>query len=393
MRTCLTSLAARSLALAAAALPLTGGAALAENLYVQMEGAGRFEYDSNPLLLPSGEQSSLAMIASPGLNLKNVSANSTVELDTRFDFSKYDLHNLSSNDNFTRLRAETKGETWLASVTGGFDYDTTRTSELTTSGTNLAGVRHTGYSLAPHFEKNLSQVDALTLDGGFSASNYDDKSLYNDFMMYSVAPGYKRAFDPRNTGVVSVEASHFTTTTGSDVDIDNIIPAVGWEYMITPQLQAKAKVGVQYTEWNYGAGISAPDKDGWDYYYSAALTYKGIQDVLSFKADRRPVPLSNGAQAQASTFNLSETHTVNPTLDLKLDLFYQISKESSYPTGDKVNYFSAMPQAVYHATENVDLNLAYRYREQENKIGSTDASSNAILLYIVYKPDVRQFIW
>jgi len=371
----------------AAALVAASGVAQAENWKIETSGSGKLEIDDNPLLSTENAESVTGVILTPTLRAKHDTGAALVEFGGQLEANQYDDSSFNSNDVYIDALGRQKFSTGMMELRGSYNYDTTRTSEVSESGLSIAGVRHTTFSLRPHIETALTQTEQLNLDGSFTNSKYDS-SEYTDYRNYSIKPSLRHAFNEIHSGILAVEGSRYESTSGTGVTADNLIPSVGWDAQLSPRWRTNVAVGVQYTQTDYEiTGPNDPSGSEWDYYYSGGITFTGLNDKIGFDFSRRPSSLSSGSQSQATSFRLNGTHTVNPKLDLKLGLIYQNSQRSgSNPGGNNdISFIEAAPQLVYRLTEKVNLNLMYRHRERE--IGDSDATSDAVMMTLTFRPD------
>lgn len=373
--------------MSAAALVAAGGVAHAENWKIESSGSGKLEIDDNPLLSVNDAESTTGIILTPALRAKHDTGASQVELGSQLEINQYDDSSFNSNDVYLDALGRQKFSTGMMELRGSFNYDTTRTSEVTESGVSIAGVRHTTFQVRPHIETSLTPTEQLLLDGSFTNSKYDSEE-YTDYRNTSIKPSIKHAFNEVHSGVFAVEGSRYESTSGAEVTADNLIPSIGWVAQLSPRWQTNVAVGVQYTTTDYTTtNPNVRDTSEWDYYYSGGITFTDLNERIAFDFSRRPSSLSSGAQSQATVFRLNGTHTVSPKLDLKLGLIYQNSQKSGSNPGsnDDISFIEAAPQLVYRLTEKLNLNLMYRHRERE--IGSSEATSDAVMMTLTFKPE------
>lgn len=384
----MSSVAVKRIVLAGAVALLGAGSAHAENLKLRAEGSGRFEYDDNALLSATDEKSIFGFVATPRLTLVEETDVSKLELGGQVEVNRYDDSAFNSNDVYVNFLGRRQFRTGLAWIKGDFSYDTTRTSEVADSGLSIAGVRNTRFTLAPHYQADLTQRDQLLLDGSMVISRYDDLDNYTNYRTFTFKPTWQRAVTETDAALFAVEGVHYETTSGSGVTNDTLIPQIGWTTQLSPRWKVSGSVGMQYTMTDYERELPGrEDGSEWTYYYDAAINYDDLNDHIVFQTSRRPSSLSSGNQAQTNQFKLTGTHNLNQRLDLKLGLTYQISDRSgSNSSGNNdITFIEAAPQLVYRLTEKLNLNLMYRHRERE--IGSTDASSDAVMVTLTFRPD------
>lgn len=354
---------------------------------LRVQGSGRFEFDDNPLLRTDNQDSIYGFIATPRVTLVDVTDVSRLELGGQVEANRYDDAQFNSNDLYFNFLGSRRFRTGMASLKADFSYDTTRTSEVAESGLSIAGVRNTRFSVAPHMQTDISELDQFILDGSATVSRYDDLVNYTNYRNYTLKPTLQHSFTQTQAGFFALEGVHYETTSGSDVTTNTLIPQVGWVSQLSQRWKLTGSVGAQYSVTDYALEFPGrEDGSEWTYYYDATVNYDDLNDHISFQTSRRPQSLSSGNQAQTTRFKLAGTHTINPRLDLKLDLTYQISDRGSNSSGSSdISFIEAAPQLVYRLTEKLNLNLMYRHRERE--IGDAEAKSDAVMVTLTFSPD------
>jgi len=362
------------------------------------------QYESNPLLQREGAVGVMGAITTPNLKINSDTDASHLDLESYINNNEYDREHFSSTDLHSRLHANSRGATWQFSLTGGVDYDTTLTSEQLTTGLNIAGIRHTGLSLSPTLGYAVSPVDVVAITPSYMSSFYEDKTVFTNIQVLGITPSWSHAFDAANTGTVTVQESQFKTLSGAATSIDTQSLMVGWNHQFTPAIAGTSSVGVQRSTWEFAPSSGQTNTSSTDYAFAFGLTYTGEQDTLSFNATRTPNPLGSGLQAQTTAFTLSERHQVTPRLELDFTGSYQMSDyPDSVTSGSQSvqkSHATVSPSIIYHATDEVDLSLAYRYRQQQseklsgNGQGATtqpEVSTQSIIFSFTYLPKALAF--
>lgn len=384
----MSAVAVKRIVLAGAVALLGAASAQAENLTVRTEGSGRFEYDDNPLLRADDASAITGFIATPRLTLLEETDVSRIELGGQVEVNRYDDTDFNSEDYYVNFLARRQFRTGLAWVKADMSYDTTRTSEVAESGLSIAGVRNTRFTVAPHYQADITQLDQLIFDASMVVSRYDDLDNYTNYRTFTFKPTWQRSVTETQAALFAVEGVHYETTSGSGVTTDTLIPQVGWTAQLSPRWKVNGSVGLQYSTTEYDQQFPGRE-DGSEttYYFDAAINYDDLNDHVVFQTSRRPSSLASGNQAQTTQFKLSGTHNVSQRLDLKLGLTYQFSDRSgSNSSGNNdITFIEAAPQLVYRLTEKLNLNLMYRHRERE--IGSADATSDAVMVTLTFRPD------
>jgi hypothetical protein len=330
-------------------------------LYVQAIGKQTGSWQSNPLLLLNGAQELYGSITSPELIVTSGTPTTKLSADTIVNVNRFNISGFDSEDVHSTINLKRQMLAWGGGVDVRTDYDTTRTSELSTFGLNLMGIRHTGFQIAPQISYAVTAVDTLSLAASGQISRYDSTS-FNDYNIYTVTPSYSHSFDPRNAATFSVQLQRYKTVTGTSTAYDTIAPSVGWDATLTPRLTIRAAGGFQ-TVKQYRGGAAVSD---WtvEYTYSGDLVYKGVQDALDLSFTRAQYPFANSTQSLLTSFGLRESHNINERFTASVGGNYQYGTYPTTATGSLDTIISANAALTYHATTHLDITAGYGYRHQ-----------------------------
>jgi len=341
-------------------------------------------YDSNPLLLTTGERSLWGSITSPEFIIGDKTPETTVASDTIFTRNTFNQTNFDSNDVHSKLNLAQQNDKWATSFLGNVDYDTTRTSELSVyNNLHTTPVRHLGESLNPQIAYSFLPTDKLSLLGNYSEAQYGN-TVFTDYHSYSISPTYSHSFDERNLGFISLEAQRYQALDNGENINDTVGPSIGWQKTFTEQLSGKASVGFQETRQKT---VTTPNP-AWtaQYNYAGSLNFRGDQDLISANASRSEYPFGNGTEALLTQLTLSETHALNPLFSLGAQGSYEFASYQASSAGSLQSLASGTGNVTYHMTDQVDLTATYEY-EYETLIGnSNSAQKNIGLLSISYHP-------
>ena len=356
------------------------------------------EYDTNPLMQPTGAKALYGSITSPQVIVTSDTPTEHVDLTVLMNANQFNLAHYGSEDGHATLNASDKSAHWTGTLGATFDYDTTRTSEATTSGVEIAGVRHAAGNVSPSLTYNASQVDLLTLAGSYGETRYANTQVYTNFMQGTLTPSYTRVLDQSNLVLVTAVARHFETRTGQGVQFNDFGGNVGWKSVLSQILSLTGDVGAIRRISSYDAVPPLLPETGasvWELTFDAGLTYQGLLDTLTLSASRAPTPLSVRSEADVTRLSLSEAHFATERLELDLSGTYQFSNYSGNQQGSayiQKNYVTVNPQVQYHITDTVSFSLSYNYRRQQSEsLGSSTlvydpASSNAVMFVISFAP-------
>lgn len=360
--------------------------AVADDLMVQAKGTETVEHDDNPLVISRGVKSVTGSITAPEAIVNDDTPTTHVDLDTLLDFNEYDLADFSSTDVHSNFHSSYKGEVDSLGLNGGFDYDTTRTSELTSTGVNIAGIRHTGFNLSPQAGFGISPSDRIFLNASYLHSSYGSTTLYTDYAFYSLSPSLQHEFSQQDTGFVSLEANRFETASGPQAGVDSIGPMVGWVRTLSERFTLSGSMGFQRSINQVPTSSVGNSSGTWSFIYDFDLAYRDQQDVLHLTSSRNSSPESNGAEALVTSFGVTEVHSVTTRFAAELSLQYQFESYTTRVTGVASDYMNVSPSLRYDLTDDLAVVPSYRYRRQDTLGVAGAQTSNTVMVNLVYTP-------
>ena len=339
------------------------------------------QHASNPLLSSTAPQSTNGVVLAPeldfGVNLPTFAA----LLSTREDLNGYSTAGYSSADNHSRARAQWSGQRWRAGLTGRFDYDTTRTSELGASGLNTVGVRHRGIALTPQITDIVSERDELTAQASYLSGHYARNTIYNDYRNVGVTTTWLHLLDPADSVLASLQLSRFTTLTGAPDKVDNLVPMLGFKRQVNANLSFALSAGAQRSRSRY-LGVDSTTST---YTYAAQLNDKTAQDDFSLSATRSATPQGTGGQSLATALDVSDSHKLSELLSVQIAASYVRNSFSVYTPYGARSYYRIEPSLVYHPYRDVALSIGVQ-RSHEGYVVGDQASSTAVELSITITP-------
>lgn len=353
-------------------------------LTAQAIGSETGSVESNPLMLIQKSKSLIGSTTSPELILNDSTPLTQFSADTLINENLFNETNFNSTDVHSNINLATQNQRWTTAIQAKTDYDTTRTSELSTYGNiSTTPVRHTGFSLTPQASFSPTEIDKFSLLTNLLVTQYGS-SIYSNYEQASVTPTYSHNFDPRNAGTFGLQAQEYKTTNGTANKVDSLGPSVGWVATLTPRLTAKATVGAQESR-QYQEGV--PSK-GWslDYIYSVDIGFKGEQDTTDLIANRSEYPFGNGTESLLTSFSLTEIHLLNPRLSINFGAGYQSGTYQVDTSGSLQSYWNGSGGLTYHVTQHLDATTAYQYRYETLTNTSGNAQDHIFTLGIVYHP-------
>ena len=358
-------------------------AALAADVDITPKYSQSFEVDSNPLLAPSGGKTLYGSVFMPEVTFSRSTGDSNISMDNRLDLSRYNLDQFSSADAHSTIAGKKSWQTSYFSMSGTVDYDTTRTSEFNNSGINVAGIRHTGYSIAPEYGISLDPRDQFVLDANASYAHYDSASYYQDYVSYGLSPTLERAFDAKDTGELILQTSHYNTASGPRNTANTIGPAIGWKRQLTPALSINVSGGYQMVKINI-SGLESSTQ--YDYFYNVDVAYKAQRDSFDFTSSRGFQPQSSGRVTTATSFGFSGTHGFTRRTADTLLVNYEMKDYTTPFFGNESSFLEVSDKVSYQLAERWAIQPTLRYRREGRTGNFIPADSEAVLISFAFTP-------
>lgn len=332
---------------------------------IQIKGSENLMWDTNPLMLPRSHKTLFGSITSPELVLSHKTPTDKFSSDTIVNENLFNQAAFNSTDFHEKANLSRQLQQWGAGIQGSVDYDTTRTSEITTYGLDLPYVRHTGLSVTPDLSYNATSVDKIIMAGTATRSTYNN-AAFVDYDLFSLNPSYEHNFDPMNEGVFTLNMQRYQSTEGPTHKVDTVGPTVGWVTLLTPKFSIKVDGGVQKSMQS--STPAAAGSHSWNYIFDADLNYKGQQNTADFIASRSQYPFSNGTDTLLTSFEAKGSHALNKSIEFNGDANYRFAKQpiGAGSTGiislDKE--YGAGGGLTYHMLEHIDMTANYQYKNE-----------------------------
>lgn len=363
-------------------------AAQAAQFDIKPQYGQSFEVDPNPLLAPTGGKTLFGTVFTPEVTISRSTSDSYISMDNRLELSRYNLDQFSSSDVHSTIAGKKSWRVSYFNMSGKLDYDTTRSSEFTNSGVNVAGIRHTGFSLAPEYGISLDSRNTFVVDGSASTAIYGDPRIYQNYVTYGLSPNLQHAFDFKDIGELILQTSHYNTTSGFRNSANTIGPALGWKRQMTPSLSFNVSGGYQMVKIDV-AGIGTSTQ--YQSFYSVDLTYKHPRDSLELSSSRQVQPQSSGRLITATTFGLSASHIFTRGITDTLFVNYQTSDYTTPLPGNELSFLEASNKVSYRLAKRWVLQPMLRYR-REGRVGNfVPAESEALIITLAFTPPEMNF--
>lgn len=372
-------------------------------------------HSDNVRLAVSDETSLQGREFIPGLLLQASELDWRVSLDTDLTFNNYNRGEFDSDDQSVTLDAIKATERQRFSFRANSTRDSTRTSELDTTGIVTDAVRRELYSFAPQWSYQVSDRSEVTVLGSISEVSFKDDE-FTDYSYDVLQVIWNSTINEAVKASVQLTGTQYEpdaqlvfSQLSRESTSDAVQLQVGGDYQITEKLSINALVGSAYTDrqftFNDPEGICNlfPDFCDVEDFSDANLTtnvamqWDGSRNDLSVEYSIQNTPSSQSVEIESERVKLDWTYYVSSKSNLKTEI--------SYSTNESVG-LSRQEQQINNVNRefgNVSLGYSYRvakewrvfargtYRWQDREINPGQAEANEIRLGIDYKP--TKFVW
>ncbi len=362
----------------------------AEKWYFEPTINLRLGYDDNVRFTTQFEESAFSSFLNADTRFGFRTEVSDVKFGVALDARRYEgQSDLNTDDQSISMDAAYRAELNKFQLETDFKRDSTRTSELLTTGFVSETFRRNALSLHPSWQRTLNERTSLQLGYSYSDIDYDDKAIRRGFVDYR--------YDVADLGVVYnlSEKTNFQASLGmAKYEADNIFSEstsywiqLGLIYQFTERLSGTALIGPRHTDFDFqdrfGQKESSSD-DGFIMDLSIAKKYETYTIEGGLSSSQTP----------------SGSGTLLRTYNAKLKLHGALSERLNYSVGANFNrnestsgfrnnqdrdYVVFEPRISWRATRWWKLTGSYRYRWQDRSGSDSEtAVSNAIFINLHY---------
>ncbi|MHC8332714.1 hypothetical protein [Pseudomonas sp. LB3P25] len=329
------------------------------------------EYDSNPLLLTSGEKGVTRTIIAPDYSLVGTSGQDEFQFGLGLNVVRSSDTSIVSDREDPRLKFG-----WQrATETGGFGL----TARYEESSTLSTAVQETGvvstdgtqklYSLGGNWSTALSERSTLVNETDYTHVTYDIDSLIN-YDELATRFSWNYAWSEQVELFTRFGVKRYEPEAGSAVASSNsYTPSVGMNFQLSERLKGTVYAGLNQVS---GTG-SGPKGQG-----GLTLQYAGERIDTSIDAGRSTVASGDGGFVEVDSLRGTWSYAIDETQRTGFDASWQDSKGQ---TPNTLRNFSAWFSQELSPFWIARLSYTYKERQQD---GLPDASANVVGLTVTY---------
>jgi hypothetical protein len=301
-----------------------------------------------------------------------------------------DENNLLGDVSFTFLPTERD----LLSLDLSIDRDTSRSSELTTTGNISGNVPRLALGIGASWQHLLTERSAFGVRYGRSGTSFDNNlsGLVNS-QQDDIETFYSYQLTERLTFQGALNASFYNPT--NDQSYKGYVAGLGMTYEYSETLRGGLGLGWERidrnTDLDTATNGSAASGLVYDFTLSkvferdrSGLTRSGLDLSLS----RGTVPTGSGEPVLQESLNVGYSYWVSPRLRATIPLGVYRNQSISFGDAEEDEerriFFVTEPSLSWRVTENVVLTASYRYQYQRFEEADRTADSNAFFLSLSY---------
>jgi len=344
--------------------------------YYQISGSETGSYESNPLKIAHGATPLWGSTTTPELILQKDDGSAKCNLDTSVAENIYDHSAFDSTDVHSKAIADIQNERWDAGLTARLDYDTTRSSELTTFGLDLPDVRRFAIGATPDVGYHISPLDTVTLAATANRITYDN-AAFIDYDVLSLNPSMSHQISPTDSIILTVNAQRYQTAGGPSNIVDTIGPTLGWKSTPTPRFTSTITAGFEHSAQTNN---TQAESSNLNYVFSAELAYTDETDSGNLTATRSHQPFSNGTETLLNRITANATHGLTPLLALHINADYADAQYNPTANVNLNHEAGSGLELIYHMLDTLDATAGYRYSSQDLSHVSGTIADQSVLV-------------
>jgi hypothetical protein len=360
-----------------------------------------YEFDDNAVLIDSaGTIAEIdGYILEGSATIGYATERTTFDITPRLQSRNYDGEIFDSDDQFLTLDFNHRGIKSNFRIRGNYARESVRTAEREVADVDvddpdeIAGDdtgrvfeigRRDRIWIMPQWSYNFSEKSAFAARLTYTDVDYDDLFFVGAFTPYSDVrfdASLYRGFSARTRGYIRASTRSYEPD-NAGVDVDGVAFNIGFERDLAQTTRLRAEVGVEETE---PAGGESDSNAVWD-----INVVKNVETVTLLAQYRRTMNGSGGGRVTArDSFNLSVRKQFFPErlrggLGIRA---YTTERLSSDPgVIDERDYVQFRAQLTYALNRTFSVQADYRYTYIDRSATAGSDNSNAIILWLIYRP-------
>jgi hypothetical protein len=369
---------------------LSPGQALAENWYFEPSVNLRLGYDDNVRFSVNGAEEAFSATVDADASFGFRTEVSNVKFGIRLNSRRYEgLSDLNTDDQFFSLDAAVRtSDLNKFRLEADYSLDSTRTSEVLTTGWVDTSIPRNNISLRPSWERTLTERLNVTLGYRYTNTTYDEGVINRliDYRYDVVDLGLAYQYSER-TSLQGVLAFSMYDAQEIFSRYKSVWAQVGVNHQFSETLSGSFMIGPRYTEFDFTLAGSKQSSSDSGYMAELRLTRRFETFSLGGVLRSFENPSSSGRllRTQEAELNLQGDYSSRIHYSLQTGIYRNSSTGGLDDASQDRDYFKIEPRIRWRATRWWSVTGSYRYRWQEDTAQNNGAAvSNAVFIGIRY---------
>lgn len=266
------------------------------------------------------------------------------------------------------------------------DRDTSRTSELTTTGNISGNVPRYDFGVRAAWAHRLTERSAFSLGYEYSGVRFDS-NLSN--LIDSNQDDFNALYSYQLTERLDLSGSLGATFYDSENDqnYEGYDASLGAKYAFSETMVGNLDIGWQRVNRNTDVETDTSRGSANGFVYGFSLSKAFERSSVSVSLRRSVVPTGSGEPLAQERFRLRYSYQFSPRLTARFPIAAYRNEQISFgDTGsdERRIFVTTEPSLDWRVTEDVVLSATYRYQYEHFEQAGTSADGNAIFLTLSY---------
>ncbi|HDY86342.1 hypothetical protein LCGC14_1175100 [marine sediment metagenome] len=346
------------------------------------------KYDDNVFLSDTNKQDSYQFQIKPTLVGKYALENVEYSVNLGYAIDRYlSLSYLDRENPFINFNTSHQNERSTWGLSAGYVQDSTRNDAELDTGDFRTESTITTRSISPSYSYKLTERDSLSISGGYTEKTYSTDD-FSDNESVSLSTGWQHQFSERLSSGFNFSATNYQsegTALSSDNDIYNLGATLN--YQVTELWSLSGQLGMSKLNGEQTTSELKDESTSSGTSYNVTANRMGELDNFSITLFRGLTPSSTGEVNEQDRISVSYSRKLTETISASLNTSYQQTSSALQDGTNERKYLNFSPSIKWQFERNLGLSLGYNYRQQKRSNPSTDATSNAVFVTLLYDWD------
>jgi hypothetical protein len=384
-----------TIAVSSLLVSLAPSLALASEYSFEYGAEAGYEYNDNIALRADAEEEiavSGVVITIPA-TLASHSDRHEASLVGEAAFARYDEEAYDSDDQNLEGRAKYLFEYSELEGYAGYRRDSTRSSEFLDTGVvGRAATPRETLSFGGAGSHAFTETNGMI--GGIDFADIDyDSEFYQDHKFFEGYFGWTNRWSEHLNLRLQGYGNRFDNEGDIQVKTDSLGAEFGFDYVLSDLMQAELLAGWVWVETEYTTSLEVDpeDSEANGLLLEGSLTYSA--EYYQLEANIQSRPKGSGYGYMLYTQQLGLDYRLRLSEHTNFALGFTIGQSDAVDDRIKNNrdYVRARLGLDYHFSKSWTVSASYEYSEQDLELERETASSNAVHLSLIFKPD--KSIW